>query len=557
MAEAHGNSLTFRKVILGSAGLLFLVLGGLWLADPDAFPVIGPFINAEEPAESADAGTSSTSSAEVVARLERSVQTQRKYLDDLNAKLRDPNSEYKRAEMRFQPVDVERESARRAIKELTTAGKAGEAAARQAALKEIDVRWHQNRERFDLAIKERRALEENIAATRRQLQLDQQALARVSGDSSDDPSTASATPTPNKDSSSLATAASSSAKSPPSAPASPSQPSLPLSPLTIATSATSAAPASANNAVAAKPADRVSREVERARQEAKAKEEDAKKAENKAKNITERMEALNNNIGLTKKLLDSARQRLDHEQKTKAELEEELRQRRAAKAPEAELQDLAVRINAAQRRFEQALGEARSTTDHLHELQTELSQVQAVQIRALRDADAKKHDAEAAEEKILQLQNPFRPRNIVHWLLLHGPRLLLVAAGMFIFYRLSCVLSRRIVQLMAQGVSKRGTHQDRENRAQTLAGVFNSALSMLVLGGGTLMMLDEVGIPIVPLMGGAAVLGLAVAFGAQNLIKDYFSGFMVLLEDQYGINDVVTIGSISGLVEHISLRTTV
>ncbi|MGH7223340.1 MAG: mechanosensitive ion channel family protein, partial [Gemmataceae bacterium] len=44
---------------------------------------------------------------------------------------------------------------------------------------------------------------------------------------------------------------------------------------------------------------------------------------------------------------------------------------------------------------------------------------------------------------------------------------------------------------------------------------------------------------------------------AQNLIKDYFSGFMVLLEDQYGINDVVTIGSISGLVEHISLRTTV
>jgi small conductance mechanosensitive channel len=58
-------------------------------------------------------------------------------------------------------------------------------------------------------------------------------------------------------------------------------------------------------------------------------------------------------------------------------------------------------------------------------------------------------------------------------------------------------------------------------------------------------------------MGGAAVLGLAVAFGAQNLIKDYFSGFMVLLEDQYGINDVVRIGSISGMVEHISLRTTV
>jgi small conductance mechanosensitive channel len=50
---------------------------------------------------------------------------------------------------------------------------------------------------------------------------------------------------------------------------------------------------------------------------------------------------------------------------------------------------------------------------------------------------------------------------------------------------------------------------------------------------------------------------LAVAFGAQNLIKDYFSGFMVLLEDQYGINDVVRIGSVAGQVEHISLRMTV
>jgi small-conductance mechanosensitive channel len=79
----------------------------------------------------------------------------------------------------------------------------------------------------------------------------------------------------------------------------------------------------------------------------------------------------------------------------------------------------------------------------------------------------------------------------------------------------------------------------------------------LILGGGSLMILDEVGIPIVPLMGGAAVLGLAVAFGAQNLIKDYFSGFMVLLEDQYGINDVVQIGDVSGQVEHISLRITV
>jgi small conductance mechanosensitive channel len=58
-------------------------------------------------------------------------------------------------------------------------------------------------------------------------------------------------------------------------------------------------------------------------------------------------------------------------------------------------------------------------------------------------------------------------------------------------------------------------------------------------------------------MGGAAVIGLAVAFGAQNLIRDYFTGFMMLMEDQYSVNDVVRIGSISGLVELITLRMTV
>src|SRR5947209_781288 len=71
------------------------------------------------------------------------------------------------------------------------------------------------------------------------------------------------------------------------------------------------------------------------------------------------------------------------------------------------------------------------------------------------------------------------------------------------------------------------------------------------------MLLDEIGIPIVPLMGGAAVLGLAVAFGAQNLIKDYFTGFMVLLEDQYAVNDVVKINNVGGKVERITLRMTV
>jgi small conductance mechanosensitive channel len=87
--------------------------------------------------------------------------------------------------------------------------------------------------------------------------------------------------------------------------------------------------------------------------------------------------------------------------------------------------------------------------------------------------------------------------------------------------------------------------------------VFRYVTGVFILGGGLVMLLDEAGVPIVPLMGGAAVVGLAVAFGAQNLIKDYFSGFMLLMEDQYGVNDVVRIGDTAGTVEQISLRVTV
>jgi small conductance mechanosensitive channel len=81
--------------------------------------------------------------------------------------------------------------------------------------------------------------------------------------------------------------------------------------------------------------------------------------------------------------------------------------------------------------------------------------------------------------------------------------------------------------------------------------------NLVIVGGGLVMILDEIGIPITPVIGGAAVVGLAVAFGAQSLIKDYFTGFMVLLEQQYLINDVVKVGDITGQVERISLRMTV
>ena len=72
-----------------------------------------------------------------------------------------------------------------------------------------------------------------------------------------------------------------------------------------------------------------------------------------------------------------------------------------------------------------------------------------------------------------------------------------------------------------------------------------------------LLAFQEAGVDIKTVLGGAAILGVAFAFGAQNLMRDYFTGFMIVLEDQYELNDLITIGAITGRVERLNMRTTV
>jgi small conductance mechanosensitive channel len=172
-----------------------------------------------------------------------------------------------------------------------------------------------------------------------------------------------------------------------------------------------------------------------------------------------------------------------------------------------------------------------------------------------REASDRKTEVIDDHERIEQLQNPFTLGNMAQWLHDYGPKLLAILLGTLATYVAVRLSGRHLAKLVAR-TSTRGSLHERENRALTLVGVFRNIASIAVIAVGLLMALEAVGIPIVPLMGGAAVVGLAVAFGAQNLVRDYFAGFMVLLEDQYGINDVVKIGDIAGAVEQITLRVT-
>ena len=93
-------------------------------------------------------------------------------------------------------------------------------------------------------------------------------------------------------------------------------------------------------------------------------------------------------------------------------------------------------------------------------------------------------------------------------------------------------------------------------RATTLGKLFKNITTVIVLGLMTLLVLGELGVNLAPLIAAAGVVGLAIGFGAQALVQDMVSGIFILLEDQYGVGDVVDVGDATGTVEEVQLRVT-
>jgi moderate conductance mechanosensitive channel len=93
-------------------------------------------------------------------------------------------------------------------------------------------------------------------------------------------------------------------------------------------------------------------------------------------------------------------------------------------------------------------------------------------------------------------------------------------------------------------------------RAQTLALVLRSIASVVIWSLAITMILGELGVSLGPLIAGAGIAGVAIGFGAQSLVKDFLTGIFMLVEDQYGVGDIVDAGEATGTVEAVSLRTT-
>lgn len=113
---------------------------------------------------------------------------------------------------------------------------------------------------------------------------------------------------------------------------------------------------------------------------------------------------------------------------------------------------------------------------------------------------------------------------------------------------------RRVIALFHQRLIERAEGPEERRRLETLQRVFRYIATVVISVVTIMLVLAEVGISIAPILATAGVVGLAVGFGAQSLVKDYFTGFVMLIENQIRVGDVVEISEKSGLVEELTLR---
>ena len=143
------------------------------------------------------------------------------------------------------------------------------------------------------------------------------------------------------------------------------------------------------------------------------------------------------------------------------------------------------------------------------------------------------------------------------WFIAHGIRILviiLIAAALYFLLR------HFIPLLIRESVSQRMKGEPEteiKKRCDTLSSVFVGTGIVIIAIIAIFTILPEFGVNIAAMLAGLGIVGIAVGFGAQGLIRDIFSGIFILLEDQYRIGDVVNVAGIGGLVEEINLRRTV
>jgi small-conductance mechanosensitive channel len=133
---------------------------------------------------------------------------------------------------------------------------------------------------------------------------------------------------------------------------------------------------------------------------------------------------------------------------------------------------------------------------------------------------------------------------------LAGVRIVLIVVSAWI----AISVLQRLVRGVRMRIQARLEGVEAARRAETLGRVIRYLVALVISAIAVMLVLAEVGVSLAPILGAAGVVGLAIGFGAQSLVKDYFTGFFLLFEDQIRTGDVVKVANIGGLVEDITLR---
>ncbi len=394
-------------------------------------------------------------------------------LRKLEADLAARQKEYDTALAEFEKLKQELETTRVYTEELKKTNDAGKLAASQEALDQLEKKTLLAQERVDLAISERKAVQALIANLQPKPETNSppsettEDKSKSNGDSSVVPGLPGTTTTP--------------------APEAPRP---------------------------------ISKRVAEADSEVSEKEQAAEAAQLDVKEVKERKRVLEENLTLEKKRLENAYKRYDNLAQTLQTQEDEIYKQLNAGKEFKSLSELNQKRDETREQLQAVSSELQDHTARVQTLQTQLLGLQQEELAAAREAAEK---AAAAEEAS-------RARWLVvarEYTLVALPRVVIIVLLVLMFRWLIRFFSKRLLPVVAR--AGRGTEVERENHAQTLVSVFSNAIETALYLGALLVVLQTLNVPVATLLGGVAVVGLAVAFGAQNLIRDYFTGFMILL----------------------------
>jgi small-conductance mechanosensitive channel/predicted nucleic acid-binding Zn-ribbon protein len=471
--------------------------------------------------------------AERILNMRRLLQSDLKQKAKLEAELVTLQTDFDEIAAEFDRIDERLTAARAQLAETT------DEAARATLVETVARREAARvriRDRFDLIIDRRKAVQQQLDTLNEKLTLEQEYLQKLSATG---PVARPGVPAP------------ATGRTPPGghadvAPGMPSIPGLPS--MTQPARRPDAVPSGDDPAVP-------DEDLKKGRKDLQAKRAALQDAQERAARLEHAIDVFERDLVNSRELLGLAEKAVERDSQSVVNMETRLAERRAANEDEEALTRFAARLEEVRQRLSAGRIEVQDQSDRVAKSEVTLQRLRRSHEEAVQSVRQRESDVRAAERVVWFLSSPMAPDHLSRWFTNKGPRVVGVVLIAFVLYWAVRRIGGRLLGQVVQR-SSRGDAPERESRAETLRRVFDSTASILIIVLGSLTALNQAGVNVTVLLGGAAVIGAAIAFGSQNLIKDYFSGVMILMENQYSVGNVIKVGAVTGTVENITLRMT-